>query len=96
MQIPVLIYAAVILSMLLTAVSCYGKIPTHSFRLIVSGALLFVISDTTIALSKFTSLFESNQHIARLIIMSLYGCAQFLIVKGYICMNKKSTIATHQ
>ena len=96
MQIPVLVYGFVILCMLFTAVSCYGKTSTLNYRLIVSGALLFVISDTTIALSKFTSLFENNQEMSRLIIMSLYGCAQFLIVKGYICSNKKGTIAIHQ
>lgn len=84
MQIPVIIYATVILSMLLAAISCYGKVSKNSFILLTTGALLFVVSDTTIALSKFTHLFEDNQHIARIIIMSLYGTAQFLIIKGYI------------
>lgn len=90
MQIPVIIYAIVILTMLLTAISCYGQIPAKSIKLIVLGTIFFVISDTTIALSKFTFIFEHHQHIARIIIMSFYGTAQFLIVKGYILIHKKT------
>ena len=95
MQIPVIIYAAVILTMLLAAVSSYGNILRNNFMLLTVGAFLFVLSDTTIALSKFSPLFEHHQHIARIIIMSLYGTAQFLIIKGYVSINKNSTIQTN-
>lgn len=84
MQIPVLVYATVILVMLLAAISCFGKISNRSYTYLTIGAFLFVLSDTTIALSKFTPLFQNHQHIARIIIMSLYGTAQFLIIKGYL------------
>ncbi len=84
MQIPVIVYATVILSMFLAAISCYGKISSFSYKFLIIGASLFVLSDTTIALSKFSPLFENRQHIARIIIMGLYGPAQFLIVKGII------------
>jgi len=92
MQIAVIVYAVVILTMLIMAFSCYGKGSKNSFLMLFSGAVLFVLSDTTIALSKFSHLFTDNQNIARIIIMLLYGVAQFLIVKGYISMSKNSTI----
>jgi uncharacterized membrane protein YhhN len=92
MQIAVIVYAVVILTMLVMALSCYGKGSKNSFLMLFSGAMFFVISDTTIALSKFSHLFTDNQNMARIIIMLLYGVAQFLIVKGYISMSKNSTI----
>jgi uncharacterized membrane protein YhhN len=92
MQIAVIVYAIVILTMLLMAFSCYTKKSQNSFMILFSGAILFVLSDTTIALSKFSHLFEDKQFIARVIIMLLYGIAQFLIVKGYIKFHKNSTI----
>jgi uncharacterized membrane protein YhhN len=92
MQLAVIIYAVVILTMLLMAFSCYAKGSKNNFLILFSGAVLFVLSDTTIALSKFSYLFTDKKFIARVIIMLLYGIAQFLIVKGYICMHKNSTI----
>jgi len=92
MQIAVIVYAVVILTMLLMAFSCYSKESRNNFLILFSGAVLFVLSDTTIALSKFSHLFTDKQFIARVIIMLLYGIAQFLIVKGYIKLHKNSTI----
>ena len=83
MQIPVIVYACVILLMLMAAFNFYKKYSKSGIWIIV-GALLFVLSDSTIALSKFSHLFENNQSSARVIIMSLYGIAQFMIVKGYL------------
>ena len=93
MQLPVMVYAAVILAMLLAAISCFGKIFHRSYKYLTTGALLFVLSDTTIALSKFSPLFDGHQHIARIIIMSLYGTAQFLIVFGYINRHSKDSMS---
>jgi uncharacterized membrane protein YhhN len=84
MKVPVIIYACVILFMLLTAINLYRQLPTSIYYLLVIGAGLFVVSDSTIALSKFTLLFEHNNAIARTIIMVFYGVAQYLIVKGYL------------
>ncbi len=81
MQIPVIVYACVILTMLLSAFSYYQK-SQKSGIWILMGALLFVLSDTTIALSKFSPIFADNTILARTIIMSFYGIAQFMIVKG--------------
>jgi len=83
MQIPVIIYAVVILFMLMSAISIYQK-SINGMMYMVIGALLFVLSDSTIALGKFSVLFADKQDVARTIIMSLYGIAQFMIVKGYL------------
>ena len=83
MQVPVIIYAVIILLMLISAISIYQKRINGMMNIII-GALLFVFSDSTIALSKFSTVFVEQQNIARIIIMSLYGIAQFMIVKGVL------------
>jgi uncharacterized membrane protein YhhN len=44
------------------------------------GALLFVISDSVLAVNKFYQAFEA----AGIVIMLTYGLAQFLIVEGAV------------
>ncbi|MBL4660197.1 MAG: lysoplasmalogenase [Alcanivoracaceae bacterium] len=90
LQAAIIMYAIVILTMLIAAVSLYGSISLQSYKLITVGALLFILSDSTIALSKFSHLFEQKEYLARIIIMALYGTAQFLIVKGYISSKIRS------
>ena len=90
LQAAIIIYAAVILAMLMAAVSRYGNISLQSYKSLTVGALLFILSDSTIALSKFSHLFEQKEYLARIIIMALYGTAQFLIVKGYISSKIRS------
>jgi uncharacterized membrane protein YhhN len=84
LQVPVIIYACVILLMLITALNRFKKVSDSSFKWVTIGAFLFVLSDTTIALNKFSDVFVNNEMIARLTIMSLYGIAQYMIVKGLI------------
>ena len=57
-------------------------------RLMVAGALLFVLSDSILAIHKFYMPFA----LAGTMIMLTYGCAQYLIVQGavkYILSGKK-------
>ena len=57
-------------------------------KLMMIGALLFVISDSVLAVNKFYSSFME----AGMIIMFTYGIAQLLIVQGaieYISRDKK-------
>jgi uncharacterized membrane protein YhhN len=84
LQIPVIVYATVILVMLITALNRFQKVNGLSFKWVSLGALLFVLSDTTIALNKFSGVFVGNEITARMIIMILYGTAQYLIVKGLL------------
>ncbi len=80
MQIPVIIYAAVITIMTLTALFRYGRTSTDSFWLVFAGAVLFMISDSVLAVNKFLDPIENSG----LIIMVTYMAAQFLIVQGIL------------
>jgi uncharacterized membrane protein YhhN len=90
MQIPVLVYSLAIMTMLLACLNLNGKIPSKIFLVLFSGAMLFMISDTIIALNKFKS-DEFTIPFARIWIMSFYLLGQFLLVKGSAKVN--STIS---
>jgi uncharacterized membrane protein YhhN len=80
MKLPVIIYAIVILTMLSGAINRSEKVNQRSYWLVLAGAVLFVISDSSIAVNKFSLPFESSG----IVIMSTYIIAQYLIVTGYI------------
>jgi uncharacterized membrane protein YhhN len=80
MKIPVFIYAAVILTMLCGAINRYRKVNRLSYWLVLAGAVLFVMSDSGIAFSKFISPFSGSSWF----IMTTYAAAQYLIVTGYV------------
>lgn len=82
MTIPVFIYALAVGSMGMMAGLRFKSVSNTSFYLVLLGAVLFIISDTVIALDKF--LFDGQLPFASIIIMSTYIVAQFLIVKGLI------------
>ncbi len=90
MQIPVIVYASVIMLMVLSAIGRFEKVNQNSFAWVLIGALLFMFSDTLIALNNFSSIFDDNKYIARLLIMILYTLGQYLIVLG-IVEQKKTT-----
>jgi len=78
MKLPVTVYAVVILTMLLAAMNRKEKVNPLSYQLVLIGAMLFVLSDSMIALNKFKQSFE----LARIAIMSSYITAQYLITLG--------------
>ena len=80
MKLPVIIYSVVILTMLASAINRLGKVNRVSYYLVLSGAILFVLSDSAIAINKFTWDFDYSGPI----IMSTYLAGQYLIVTGYI------------
>jgi uncharacterized membrane protein YhhN len=80
MRLPVFIYTAVILTMLTGAINRKEKANSVSYYLILAGAILFVISDSAIAIDRFRHHF----YFSGIIIMSTYVLAQYLIVTGYI------------
>jgi uncharacterized membrane protein YhhN len=86
MRLPVIIYAAVILTMLSGAINRLEKVNRKSYYLVLAGAILFVISDSSIAVNKFSHQFESSG----IVIMSTYIVAQYLIVAGYISQFRAS------
>ncbi len=80
LKIPVVIYGAIISTMLLLALHMLYMPAVRSGRLFMLGALLFVASDSALAINKFSIPFPS----AGLIIMITYGLAQFFLTTGAI------------
>jgi uncharacterized membrane protein YhhN len=78
MKIPVLVYGIVIGTMLCFALWQYGKIHPQAAGLLIIGALLFVASDSLLAINKF----KSPIPFGGIWVMSTYVLAQFCIVKG--------------
>lgn len=77
LMIPVIIYTVVILAMILTAFS--RKVYYISWIYVLIGAVLFVISDSILAYNKFVS----ELVLGRLLVMSTYILAQYLLIRGY-------------
>ena len=83
---PVLIYAAVLLAMGIWAHKRRGATSARSFKLVAAGAILFALSDGLIAVNKFAFDIPAE----RILIMSIYMTAQYLIVQGLIQHTERS------
>jgi len=80
MQFAVLFYAIIITFMAIMAVNRYGKVNIFSYKLILYGALFFLLSDSALAVNKFAQPIPQ----AGVLIMATYMIAQYLIVYGTI------------
>lgn len=80
MRLPVTIYAAVLVFMAISALLRYGYTPIKSFGLIFGGAVIFMISDSLLAINKFLEPFSY----AGFWVMLTYCIAQYLIIEGVI------------
>ena len=80
MQFAVLIYAIIITFLAIMAVNRYGKVNIFSYKLILYGALFFLLSDSALAVNKFAQPIPQ----AGVLIMASYMLAQFLIVYGTV------------
>lgn len=78
MKLPVTIYTVVIMTMLLAAVNREKKVNRQSYLLVLAGAVIFVVSDSILAINKFAQPFE----LGRIASMTSYITAQFLIALG--------------
>jgi uncharacterized membrane protein YhhN len=85
MKIPVILYAVVILLMLTAAINRIEKVNRKSYLLILAGAMLFVISDSAIAINKFSLPFKGSS----IVIMATYIIAQYLIIQGYLIQYRR-------
>ena len=80
MKLPVRIYGIVISYMLIQALQT-GRIKNHAAAtLMIAGAVLFITSDSILAINKFYESFEY----AGIAIMLTYGIAQLLITLGAV------------
>lgn len=80
LKVPVIVYAAVICSMLLCSLHVFLKVTKKAAVYYLSGAALFVLSDSLLAIDKFYQPFAY----AGISIMLTYCAAQYFIVRGYI------------
>lgn len=80
MTLPVRIYGAVICIMFLLALHLLFMKQKEAALLFAAGAILFVISDSLLAINKFYSPFNW----AGIAVMSTYGLAQWFLVGGAI------------
>lgn len=85
-KLAVRIYGIVISFMLMMALHMSFIKNKRAGLFILSGAILFVLSDSILAIDKFYSSFE----LAGICIMLTYGIAQFLIVRGMILYIQQS------
>ena len=85
LQVPVMVYAIVITVMTINALFRYGKTNTTSFFMVFSGAILFMMSDSLLAIGKFIE----PIYLSGFWIMLTYIGAQYLIVQGLIVHRKE-------
>lgn len=78
LKFPVIVYAIVLMVMVLQALFRFGYTTLKSFWFVFAGALLFMLSDSLIAINKFLAPFAW----AGLAIMVTYILAQYLIIQG--------------
>lgn len=80
MKMPVRIYGIVISFMLMLAMHMLFLRNKAAGYWMMAGALLFVVSDSVLAINKFYQAFE----LAGVVIMLTYGLAQLFIIKGAV------------
>lgn len=85
LKIPVLMYAGVLTYMVMVALFRFGKTTAASFAMVFGGAILFMISDSLIAINKFLEPLPQSGFW----IITTYIAAQFLIVKGILKHNEQ-------
>jgi uncharacterized membrane protein YhhN len=85
MQPPVVIYSITIALMVLSAMNNFGNVPKKVFLNTFSGSLLFMISDSIIAVNKFVFPLA----FAGVLIMALYISGQYFIAKGFVILSKE-------
>lgn len=84
MKIPVSLYAFVISTMLLMSIKSYFEWKKPANLLVLIGAVLFVVSDSILAINKFYTPIP----LSSFLIMSTYLAAQFFIVKSVLMNNQ--------
>jgi uncharacterized membrane protein YhhN len=80
LKTPVIVYAIIICTMLLCSIHIFKRVNKNAGWLFIGGALLFVISDSLLAVAKFKSPFGY----ASFLIMLTYCAAQYFIAKGFV------------
>ncbi|MRI00332.1 lysoplasmalogenase [Kriegella sp. EG-1] len=83
LAIPVAIYIVVLMVMILYAYVRDDSLTNNSYIYILAGSLLFMLSDSILAITKF----KSEIPYSRILVMGIYGLAQLLMIIGIIKGN---------
>lgn len=78
LRIPVILYELIILLMGITALNRFRRVEYSSFLFVFAGALCFILSDSLLAVNKFSQPLP----LAGFFIMLTYIMAQYLIIRG--------------
>jgi len=79
MMIPVVsIYAVTLIGMSIAAVNRHGRVKNREFVLVMSGALMFLVSDSLLAINKFVTEIPRGGFL----VILTYIAAQYLIMRG--------------
>ncbi len=89
MRIPIAIYATAICAMVAGALNLYGLVPSAIFRALFTAVLLFLLSDSLIAVNKFLLPFP----LSGLAIMSTYLVAQYGIARSAVALGNHFWLA---
>ena len=81
MKPVILVYALSLMAMSMMALNRRGRVNPRSFRFVFFGSILFLLSDSMIAINKFSMEFP----LAGFWIMITYISAQYLIMRGLVC-----------
>lgn len=96
LKVPVVIYSLTIATMLLMALNTRFRLATNTSKFFIAGALLFVLSDSLLAVN----LFVLKRWEPGLGVMATYAAAQYLLVRGALQVandtRRKSTNALTQ
>lgn len=84
LKLPVIVYALVISTMLYVVIQFHFSSTQNATKLMLFGAVFFVLSDSILAINKF----YATIYISSFWIMSTYLIAQFLLVYGILIFNK--------
>lgn len=80
LKISVFVYMMALMGMSVMALNRFNVVKSYSFWLVFIGSVLFVISDSLIAIDKFLTAIPND----RFWVMSTYIAAQYLIMKGIL------------
>jgi uncharacterized membrane protein YhhN len=84
LRVPVLVYSAIITTMGLSALHLRGVVAPKAWTWLIGGALLFVASDSLLAINKF----KWPLPMAGIWIMATYIAAQYAIAKASIDIDR--------
>ena len=90
LKVPVIIYSLAIGTMLLMALNTRQQLCQAASACFVAGALLFVVSDSLLAIH----LFAVKNWVFGPFVMATYAAAQYLLVKGALAQEGRSKSPT--